>query len=166
MAGSVSCGSRIFRNDSHRVSPEKRRADNAAVSAQAAGVDCSGYVSRCLKLPRVHDSSQLPSICEPLADWNELQPGDILNYPRRHVVLCAGWAKPDRSWMFFYETGGIPEWKPALKQAPVDKLKALGYQALRYKGMAREPKPTGKEVLTRAMKERAVVIADPQIGDP
>ena len=43
-------------------SPEKRRADNAGVSSQAAGVDCSGFVSRCLKLPRVHDTSQLPAI--------------------------------------------------------------------------------------------------------
>jgi cell wall-associated NlpC family hydrolase len=28
--------------------PAKRRADNAAVSAVAAGVDCSGFISRCL----------------------------------------------------------------------------------------------------------------------
>ena len=32
-------------------SPAKRRADNSGVSAHAAGVDCSGFVSRCLKLP-------------------------------------------------------------------------------------------------------------------
>ena len=37
-------------------SPEKRHLDNAAVSAQAAGVDCSGFVSRCLKLPKGHDT--------------------------------------------------------------------------------------------------------------
>ena len=43
-------------------SPAKRKADNSAVSAQAAGVDCSGFVSRCLKLPTVHDTSKLPSV--------------------------------------------------------------------------------------------------------
>ncbi len=32
-------------------SPAKRQADNAAVSNHAVGVDCSGFVSRCLKLP-------------------------------------------------------------------------------------------------------------------
>lgn len=147
-------------------SPEKRRADNAAVSSRATGVDCSGYVSRCLKLPYVRDSSQLPSVCDPIGDPRDLQPGDLLNIPRRHVMLCAGWARPDRSWIYYYETGGIPEWKPALKQAPLDKLLALGFKPMRYRGMAREPQPTGKEVLTRAAKDRAVVIADPQIGDP
>jgi hypothetical protein len=29
---------------------------NAAVSAHAAGVDCSGFVSRCLKLPSVYSA--------------------------------------------------------------------------------------------------------------
>lgn len=146
--------------------PEKRRADNAAVSNEATGVDCSGFVSRCLKLPSVHDSSQLPSLCEPLPDANQLAPGDLLNIPHQHVLLFAGWARPDRSWIYFYETGGIPDWRPALKEAPLTKLLALGYQPLRYRGMARESAPTGKEILTRALRTRAISISDPVVGDP
>ncbi|MFN0078772.1 MAG: hypothetical protein ACKVY0_20105 [Prosthecobacter sp.] len=151
-------------------SPEKRRADNAAVSAHAAGVDCSGFVSRCLKLPRVHDTGQLPAICTELPSARELRPGDVLNIPRRHVILCGGWATPDKTWIYYYETGGAPDyWKPGLKQAPLDALIALGYKPLRYKGMAYEAVPSGKqpkEVLTRAVKASAAVVEHPIIGEP
>lgn len=146
--------------------PGKRRADNAAVSLLAAGVDCSGFVSRCLKLPDVYDSSQLPSICDLLPGANALRPGDLLNIPRKHVMLVAGWARRDRSWIYYYETGGIPDWKPALKEAPLDALLALGYQPLRYCGMAREAVPSGKEALTRSARTRAITIPNPVIGEP
>ena len=146
--------------------PSKRLADNAAVSARATGVDCSGFVSRCLKLPAVHDSARLPSLCDPLPGPGQLRPGDLLNIPRKHVILFAGWARADHSWIYFYETGGIPDWKPALKEAPLAALIDLGYQPLRYRGMAREAVPSGKEVLTRAMRSRAIPIPDPIVGDP
>lgn len=146
--------------------PAKRRADNAAVSAVAAGVDCSGFVSRCLNLPTVHDTSQLPGVCYPLAA-EDLRPGDLLNVPRKHVVLCAGWARPDRSWIYYYETGGSPNyWKPGLKEAPLDAMLALGYQPLRYRGMAYEPKTSGKEVLTRSALTRAITVTEPTLGEP
>lgn len=151
-------------------SPEKRRADNAAVSGQAAGVDCSGFVSRCLKLPTAHDTSQLPAVCTELPSAQDLQPGDLLNIPHRHVVLCAGWYDPQHTWIYYYETGGGPDyWKPGLKQAPLDALLALGYKPMRYKGMAYEQVPSGKqpkEVLTRAVKAAAQVVANPTVGEP
>lgn len=151
-------------------SPEKRRADNRAVSRQAAGVDCSGFVSRCLNLPTVHDTTQLPAVCTPLPSARELRPGDVLNIPHRHVILCAGWSNPEHSWLYYYETGGGPDyWKPGLKQAPLDALLALGYQPLRYRGMAREAVPSGqaaKEVLTRGVKATAVAVPHPTVGEP
>ena len=148
-------------------SPAKRRADRAAVSAQAAGVDCSGFVSRCLKLPAVHDTSQLPSLCTVLPVAGELRPGDLLNIPHRHVLLCAGWVARDRKWIYYYETGGAPDhWRPGLKQAPLNALIALGYQPLRYRGMATESRTDGKQVLTRAAISSAEVIASPTVGEP
>lgn len=146
--------------------PQKRAADNAAVSRHAAGVDCSGLVSRCLKLPTVYDSSQLPSICDPLDNAKNLMPGDLLNIQRQHVMLIAGWADKEKKWVCYYETGGIPDWKPALKVSPLDKLLELGFQPLRYKGMAREQVPTGKEVLTRSAVARAIVVPEPIVGEP
>ncbi len=151
-------------------SPAKRSADNAAVSKHAAGVDCSGFVSRCLKLPGVYDTAKLPAICDELPDAADLRPGDLLNIPRRHVVLCAGWSNPEKTWIYYYETGGGPQyWKPGLKQAPLDKMLALGYKPLRYRGMAHPPLKPGesaKEVLTRAVKSTADVVPEPTVGEP
>ena len=151
-------------------SPAKRLANNNAVSKHAAGLDCSGFVSRCLKLPTVHDTTELPSVCTPLEKLADLRPGDLLNIPHRHVLLCAGWSKPDKSWIYYYETGGGPDyWKPGLKQAPLQKLLDLGYQPLRYRGMAREVLPPGvdaKEVLTRSVKASSTEVAEPTVGEP
>lgn len=151
-------------------SPAKRKADNSAVSSHAAGVDCSGFVSRCLKLPSVHDTTQLPLLCNALPNAQDLRPGDLLNISRRHVILCAGWSNPEHTWIYYYETGGSPDyWKPGLKQAPLDGLLALGYQPLRYRGMAHEVLPPGKdakEVLTRSVKATAIMVPNPTIGEP
>jgi len=147
-------------------SPAKRNADNAAVSAYAAGVDCSGFVSRCLNLPEVYDSARLPSVCDPLPGPNQLRAGDLLNIPHCHVILVAGWASPDHSLICYYETGGIPVWKPALKVSPLDKLLALGFKPLRYRGMAHEAVPSGKEILTRAIRSSAIVVPEPVVGEP
>jgi len=145
----------------------KRRLDNAAVSTQAAGVDCSGFVSRCLKLPRVYDSRELPELCTPLANAQDLHPGDLLNVPHRHVLICAGWATPDHQWIYFYETGGPPVyWKPGLKKAPLDKILADGYQPLHYKGMATGGETDGKQVLTRGAQTEAAVVENPVVGAP
>ncbi len=46
------------------------------------------------------------------------------------------------------------------------KLMALGYTPLRYVGMAHAPLLSDKEVITRAMREGVVSIADPVVGDP
>jgi cell wall-associated NlpC family hydrolase len=147
-------------------SPAKRRADNAAVSAQAVGVDCSGFVSRCLKLPTIRDSTQLPGVCNLLPGPQDLRPGDLLNIPHRHVILCAGWVTPDHRWIYYYETGGPPDyWKPGLKQAPVDALIALGYQPLRYRGMATTTATDGKQVLTRGARTAAAVVTNPVVGE-
>ena len=151
-------------------SPEKRRADNAKVSAHAAGVDCSGFVSRCLKLPSVYDTAKLPTICEELASAADLRPGDLLNISRRHVVLCAGWSNSEKTWIYYYETGGGPQyWKPGLKNAPLAAMLGLGYKPLRYHGMAHPPVKPGssaKDVLTRAVKVTAEVISNPTVGEP
>ena len=151
-------------------SPAKRRADNAAVSNHAAGLDCSGFVSRCLKLPAVHDTAKLPGVCRELPSAAELRPGDLLNIPRRHVLLCAGWSNPEKTWIYYYETGGGPQyWKPGLKQAPLAALMDLGYKPLRYRGMAHPPLKPGesaKEVLTRSAKATAISVPNPTVGEP
>lgn len=81
--------------------------------------------------------------------------------------LCAGWARADRSWICFYGTGAAPDyWKPSLKEAPLDELLQLGYEPMRYRGMAREPGVSGKEVLTRSVRSEAASVPKPTIGEP
>jgi len=147
-------------------SPEKRRADDAAVSTHAVGLDCSGYISRCLKLPTVHDTADLPKVCDPLPSADALLPSDLLNIPRRHVMLVAGWSE-DREWIYYYETGGLPDhWRPGLKKAPISELLALGFQPLRYRGMRSVPLPPEREILTRSQRLEAAVVPKPEIGAP
>lgn len=148
-------------------SAEKRRLDQAGVSIESTGVDCSGFVSRCLKLPSVHDTTRLPSVCSVIAKPADLRPGDLLNIPRGHVLLCAGWVASDRKWIYYYETGGGPNyWKPGLKQAPLQALLALGYQPLRYRGMAADSRIDGKQVLARAVRSAVEVVEVPTVGEP
>lgn len=44
--------------------PEKQAAGDAAVSRFAAGVDCSGFVSRCWRLDRPFSTRELPALCK------------------------------------------------------------------------------------------------------
>ena len=140
------------------------------MSKHATGLDCSGFVSRCLKLPSVHDTRQLPAVCDPLPSAADLQPGDLLNILGKHVVLCGGWSKPDKSWIYYYETGGGPQyWKPALKQAPLAAMLGLGYQPLRYRGMAHPPVKPGasaKDFITGAVRATATAVPKPTVGEP
>lgn len=146
--------------------PEKRKANDASVSKFAAGVDCSGFVSRCLRLPTVYDSAHLVTICVPLDDPQQLRPGDLLCIPGLHVMLVAGWANSDHTSLCYYETGGIPDWKPGLKVSPLEKLLALGFKPYHYRGMATETEPSGKEILTRTIRAKAISVPDPIVGAP
>src|SRR5882762_7695805 len=56
--------------------PDKRRLGGNAVSGDAVGIDCSGFVSRCWKLPHKYDTSTLAEICQKLPSPDQLQPAD------------------------------------------------------------------------------------------
>jgi hypothetical protein len=105
------------------------------VSQDAVGIDCSGYISRCWKLPRSYSTRELPGLCIPLKSWDELKPGDILNTHNAHVLLFEDWYDAGRTAVIVYETGCPPTWKVTrhgLKRKP---LEDWGYQAFRYRNM-------------------------------
>ena len=58
--------------------------------ARAAGVDCSGFVSRAWGLKAHNGTFKLASIAAPLPTIFDLKPGDILNRPGNHVRLFVG----------------------------------------------------------------------------
>lgn len=115
----------------------KRAALDDAVSSEAVGIDCSGFISRCWKLPRSFSTRELPKLCVEIG-WEELQPGDILNTHNAHAILIEGWQGRGRDKLMVYETGRPPTWKVLHHALSVPWLKAQGYQPYRYRGMKAE----------------------------
>lgn len=114
---------------------QKRKLLDDAVSAGAVGIDCSGYVSRCWKLPRSFSTRELASLCDPLPAWEDLRPGDVLNTWNSHVVIFSGWEGPGRQALIVYETGGHPVWKAVQHSIPRAYLEKKGFRPLRYRGI-------------------------------
>ena len=114
---------------------EKRRLLDDAVSKHAAGIDCSGFVSRCWKLPRSYSTRELPTLCDPITDLTQLKPGYIFNTHNAHVVLFAGWLDDAHVSLKAYEAGGNPEWRVLLSTMSLQSLLDQGYTAWRYRGM-------------------------------
>jgi hypothetical protein len=108
----------------------KRKLGDAGTSSESCGIDCSGFVSRCWKLPRPYSTREMPSICIPLKSWAHLKPGDIL-LNHQHVVLFAGWQDKGKS-ILGYEAGPIPVWRVNACGIPVAKLLREGYAPWRY----------------------------------
>jgi hypothetical protein len=114
---------------------EKRLKGDAAVSRFAIGIDCSGLISRCWKLPRAYSTNEIASICTPLSSYDALKPGDILNSAKNHVLLFKAFTDASRQRIFAYEAGSPPTWKVLLNNIPLSMLREQGYEALRYRGM-------------------------------
>ena len=111
----------------------KRRLGDEGTSKSACGIDCSGFVSRCWRLPRPYSTKEFPQICDKLASWDELKAGDIL-LNDRHVVLFNHWGK-SRETVLVYEAGPFPVWRVNAAEIPVKKLLKEGYVPWRYRGI-------------------------------
>ena len=100
------------------------------MSGDAVGIDCSGFISRCWKLPNKHSTSMLFEISRKLASPADLQPGDIMNTAEGHVLLFAKWTGPQKTQAVFYEAA--PFSKTLASERDVNEMAASGYQPLRY----------------------------------
>jgi hypothetical protein len=105
--------------------------DNAAISQGSVGIDCSGFVSRCLGLPRHFSTPELPSICDPIA-WEDLRTGDLI-LKKGHVLMFAA---QQHGYIIGYEAGPIPTWRARRCAILISKLKDDGFSPLRYRNMA------------------------------
>ncbi|MBB5038518.1 NlpC/P60 family protein [Prosthecobacter dejongeii] len=115
--------------------PAKRAGLDHAVSLEAAGIDCSGLVSRCWRLPRSVSTRELPQFCQRLSSYEDLRPGDILNTTNAHVVIFAGWGDAAHTQVRVYEAGCHPDWKVLKRRIRRDFLNVKGYIPYRYLGM-------------------------------
>jgi hypothetical protein len=114
---------------------EKRRLLDTAVSRHAVGIDCSGLISRCWRLPRSYSTRELTALCEPVRDLAHLKPGDIFNLHNSHVVLFASWKDASHQRLYAYEAGSPPSWKAQCNDIPISLLTREGYTAWRYRGI-------------------------------
>ncbi len=110
---------------------EKRRKGGAAVSGEAVGVDCSGFISRCWKLDEKKDTGSLAVLCAKLNSCAELRPGDVLNQAGGHVVLFVRWVDATQTRAVFYEAEPFSRVRASERQVP--EMLALGYVPLRYR---------------------------------
>lgn len=65
----------------------REAAFGGCIVARAAGVDCSGFISRAWGLGAHNGTYNLAKLAAPLPSYFDLKPGDILNRPGNHVRL-------------------------------------------------------------------------------
>jgi hypothetical protein len=109
----------------------KRQLGGNAVSGDAVGIDCSGFISRCWKLPHKYSTSSFSEICQKLASPEQLQPGDIMNTEGGHVILFVQWLDDAKSRAQFYEAA--PFSKTLASERDIATLIASGYTPMRYR---------------------------------
>ena len=108
---------------------------DAVRQAIAAGVDCSGFVSRCWRLSRPFSTRELPALSISLPSWDELKTGDILIAPGRHVLLFIRWEGAEKDRFLGSEAAPLPVWKCAERVFSRPMLENSGYRPMRYRGM-------------------------------
>jgi cell wall-associated NlpC family hydrolase len=104
--------------------------DDFTVSAQAVGVDSSGFISQVWGLEKKYSTRNLDRVSIPLDSINELQPGDILlkqGNPGRVMLF----SHRDSGRFYVYEPSLI-DWKVALYSYTLYELEE--YKPYRYKG--------------------------------
>ena len=110
---------------------EKRKLDDRGISDDAVGIDCSGFICRCWKLKKRYSTYSLGQVCTRLGSPAALEPADIMNTSRGHVLLFVRWLDPERKRALFYESA--PFSKCTASERDIAEMTAAGYVPLRYK---------------------------------
>lgn len=130
---SFSAGIRAGKAGGDVYASEKRRLGGKAVSGDAVGIDCSGFINHCWKLTTRHSTNSLASICQKLPSPAALEPADIMNQANGHVLLFVKWLDPKKKRAVFYEAA--PFSKTLTSERDVSEMTAAGYQPLRYRSI-------------------------------
>jgi hypothetical protein len=113
------------------------------VSDKAVGVDCSGFVSRCWKLPEQYSTQQLPELSDFLSDISSLKRGDLIDKPGVHCLLFKEFTNSAKTKAIMYQSGSPYPPREAssergrVRQAEIDlqELYSLGFRPYRLKWM-------------------------------
>lgn len=112
---------------------DKVRLGDDAVSPYAAGIDCSGFVSRCWRLDKPWSTRELPALCTRLRSFDELEAGDILILPGVHVTLFLEWADEGKTRFIGSEAGGTKDWRVIERDYPLEMFAGKGFVPMRYR---------------------------------
>jgi hypothetical protein len=102
----------------------------------AAGVDCSGFVSAAWGLSTHFSTAAIPSISSRIDAW-DLRPGDALNKPNSHVMLFLRFT-PDRKAEVMEATPGSCNGRVCRNIYPLASLLARGYQPVRFRALTND----------------------------
>lgn len=100
----------------------------------AAGVDCSAFVSATWGLSTHFTTQAIPSITVPVGDPYAMLPGDALNKPGSHVMLFIGYTA-DRKAEVIEASPGACGGRVCRNVYPLGSLLARGYTPRRYRGL-------------------------------
>jgi hypothetical protein len=117
--------------------PKRREAGKRpADSRYPVGIDCSGLVSRCWRLEPRRSTYDLEVVCQRLASYDDLLPGDVLNRPYKHVVIFREFVDEGHTRIRVYEAAG-----PHVREAEydVERFKNADFVPLRYKAIVERP---------------------------
>ena len=101
----------------------------------AAGVDCSSFVSATWGLSTHFSTSIIPAISNRISNPWDLQPGDALDKPGSHVVLFMGFT-PNREAMVMEASPNACKGRVCRNIYPLSWLLARGFVPVRYRGLA------------------------------
>ncbi|MDA5283692.1 hypothetical protein [Streptomyces sp. Isolate_45] len=108
--------------------------------------DCSGFVSMAWQLKDSMVTQTLPSVADRIS-FDQLEPGDALDYPDAHALLFGGWTNKAKGDFFYYSQSNtrIPAHKTNanIHDSRIADHPRGAYVALRYKKLAttQEPAP-------------------------
>lgn len=117
------------------ATPEKIRLGDEAVSPYAAGIDCSGFVSRCWRLDRPYSTRELPALCRRLDSLRDLKTGDILIEPGVHVIMFLKWVDAKKTKLIASEAGNSRYWRTINSQYTLDEVARLWLVPMQYVNM-------------------------------
>lgn len=130
---SFNAGVRVGKAAGDVYTLEKRRRGDKAVSRDAVGIDCSGFINHCWKLTIRHSTNSFASICRKLSSPAALEPADIMNTANGHVLLFVKWLDAEKKRAVFYEAA--PFSKTRATERDVNEMLGAGYTPLRYRNI-------------------------------
>ena len=111
-----------------------------APRGDAAGVDCSAFVSAAWGLATHFTTAAIPAITNPVKNPWDLRPGDALDKPGSHVMLFLRFT-PNRMAEVMESSPGACNGRVCRNVYPLSSLLARGYRPVRFRALENDMTP-------------------------